>query len=64
MLNALLIPTMGINGAAIASLFTQIFTNVIMGYVIKAIRLNNRIMIESLKPKYLCAAFAKLKGKE
>ena len=63
-LNALLIPTMGINGAAIASLFTQIFTNVIMGYVIKAIRLNNRIMIESLKPKYLCAAFAKLKGKE
>ncbi len=52
-LNYLLIPKMGINGAALASLITQIFTNVIVGYIIKEIRPNNRIMMLSLDPKYL-----------
>ena len=51
-LNAILIPCFGIDGAAIASLITQFFTNVIVGYFIKPIRPNNAIIIESLKPCY------------
>ncbi len=60
-LNAILIPAIGINGAAIASLITQIFTNVIVGYIIKPIRPNNAIMVESLDPKYLMDAVKKLR---
>lgn len=47
-LNAILIPFWGLNGAAIASLVTQIFTNVIVGYIIKPIRRNNRLMVKGL----------------
>ena len=60
MLNFLLIPTWGINGAAIASLITQIFTNVIVGYIVKPIRPNNKIMLSALNPKYLMLALKKL----
>lgn len=52
-LNLILIPIWGIEGAAVASLLTQIFTNVILGYIIFAIRENNRIIICSLNPKYI-----------
>ena len=60
-LNAVLIPLMGLNGAAVASLITQLFSNVIVGYIIKPIRPNNAIMVESLRVKYLKDAFSKLK---
>lgn len=53
LLNFLLIPLIGINGAAIASLVTQIFTNIIVGYIIKPIRGNNRLMVKSLNYKIL-----------
>ena len=59
-LNAILIPLIGINGAAIASLITQIFTNVIVGYIIKPIRPNNAIIVEALNPKYLMNAVKNL----
>ena len=59
-LNAVLIPLIGINGAAIASLFTQLFSNVIVGYIIKPIRPNNSLMCESLKIKYLKELLHKL----
>lgn len=59
-LNAILIPLIGINGAAIASLITQIFTNVIVGYIIKPIRPNNAIIVEALNPKYLMDAVKNL----
>ena len=52
-LNAILIPIWGMNGAAVASLVTQIFTNVLMGYIIKPIRENNRLMVQALNPKSL-----------
>ena len=52
-INALLIPRFGINGAAVASLITQFFTNVIVGYIIKPIRKNNDLMIRSINPKNL-----------
>lgn len=60
-LNMFLIPIMGINGAAIASLITQFFTNVIVGYIIKPIRPNNHIIFEALNPKYLIYAIEKLR---
>lgn len=52
-LNALLIPYWGMMGAALASLITQIFTNVIVGYIIRPIRYNNKLMVQSLNPKQI-----------
>ena len=49
-LNFLLIEKFGINGAAFASLITQIFTNVVIGFIFKDIRQNNYIMLKSLSP--------------
>lgn len=52
-LNYVLIPLMGIMGASLASLITQFFTNVIVGYIIAPIRPNNALMIKGLNPKIL-----------
>ena len=49
-LNLLLIPMWGIEGAAVASLLTQFFTNVIIGFIFKPIRENNILMLNGLKP--------------
>ena len=48
MLNYILIPTWGIMGASFASLATQIFANVIIGYIIRPIRRNNYIMVKGV----------------
>lgn len=53
LLNAVLIPKSGIDGAALASFLTQFFTNFILGYIIKPIRPNNRLMLKSLHPAVL-----------
>ena len=50
-MNLILIPIIGISGAAAASLITQIFTNVIVGFIIKPIRGNKRLMIRSLNQR-------------
>lgn len=47
-INYILIPPFGIIGASVASLITQVFTNVIIGYIIKPIRQNNHLMIRAL----------------
>ena len=60
LLNALLIPKMGVNGAAVASLLTQVFTNVIIGYIVKPIRENNGLIIQSLDPRYLISLARKI----
>lgn len=52
-LNLICIPILGAIGAALASLLTQIFTNVIIGYIIKPLRYNNKLMLRGLNPKYL-----------
>lgn len=52
-LNALLIPKFGIMGAAFASLFTQFYTNVIVGFIIRPIRHNNTLMARGLNPKLI-----------
>ena len=59
--NAVLIPVIGIYGAAVASLLTQFFTNVIVGYIVKDIRPNNTIMIRGLNPTYLKEAINKIR---
>lgn len=51
-LNYILIPIYGICGAAVASLVTQLFTNVIIGWIIRPITENNLIMFKALNPKY------------
>lgn len=53
LLNALLIPGWGIMGAAFASLLTQFFTNVVVGFILKPIRYNNRLMLKGLNLKVL-----------
>lgn len=61
LINAILIPILGIYGAAVASLLTQFFTNVVIGYIIKDIRPNNTLMIMGLNPRLLKEAIKKIK---
>lgn len=53
LLNLCLIPVMGAMGAALASLVTQIFTNVIVGFIMKPIRYNNVLMLKGCDPRPL-----------
>lgn len=59
-LNYILIPIMGIMGAALASLVTQIFTNVIIGFIIRPIRYSNTLMLKALNPKEMTKAIKAL----
>lgn len=53
-LNVILIPIIGVSGAAIAALGTQIFTNVLVAYFIKPIRECNKLMFKGFNPRNLC----------
>lgn len=46
-LNTLLIPRLGINGAAIATVATQIFNNFILGFLMPPIRENNKLILKA-----------------
>lgn len=59
-LNYILIPITGIMGAALASLVTQIFTNVIIGFIIRPIRYSNTLMLRALNPKEITKAIKAL----
>lgn len=59
-MNEVLIPVWGICGAAAASLLTQFFTNVIVSYVMEAIRPNNRIMFRGADPQYFFETLKKM----
>ena len=61
LLNAVLIPLWGACGAAVASVLVQIFTNVIMGFILKPIRRNNYLLIKGLNPKYILELIPLLK---
>lgn len=52
-LNYMLIPRMGIIGASIASLVTQFFTNVFIGFVFSPIRDNNRLLLRGMDVRNL-----------
>ncbi len=61
-LNFILIPNYGIEGAAFASLITQIFTNVIVVAILKQTRINIKFMLKGLSPKYLIQTIKHIKG--
>ena len=63
-LNFVLIPLWGACGAAVASLVTQFFTNVIVGYIIPAIRPHNKLMMQSLNLKKTFSSMRQLVAKE
>lgn len=46
--NALLIPTMGAVGAALASLITQVFTSIVLPMLFKEMMPNAKLMIEAI----------------
>ena len=48
-LNWILIPIWGVSGAAFASLVTQAFTNVILGWILPAMRRNNAILTRAVR---------------
>lgn len=50
-LNAFMIPVWGAWGAAFASMLTQAFMNVVLGFLMPSIRQNNRLMMKGLHPK-------------
>lgn len=50
-LNALFIPRWGACGAAFASCLTQFFSNFLMGFLLKPIRPNNRLLLQGLDPR-------------
>ena len=52
-LNLILIPIWGAIGAAVASVITQFFTNVIVSFIFKPIRKNSYFMIKGLNPRVL-----------
>jgi O-antigen/teichoic acid export membrane protein len=49
--NVILIPLWGACGAALASVLTQFFTNFIMGFILKPIRENNRLLLKGMDPR-------------
>lgn len=51
-LNAFMIPHWGACGAAFASLLTQFFANFVLGFILKPIRENNRLLLAGLNPKF------------
>ena len=59
-LNLILIPICGAAGAAVASVITQFFTNVIIGFILKPIRRNNYLMLKSLNPKIVIEMIAEI----
>lgn len=62
-LNFCLIPVLGAVGAALASLVTQFFTNVILGFIFKPFRPNNSLMLKSWKPSVLIELIGSVFGR-
>lgn len=58
-LNFILIPIMGIDGAALASLITQIFTNIVMNAIVYPLSYNNYLILKGLNPKLVFELFKK-----
>lgn len=56
-LNYALIPYLGARGAALASVITNLFTNVIMISVISPLKYNNTLLLRAVHPKQMVRAF-------
>ena len=61
-LNLCMIPSLGVSGAAFASLITQIITNVVVGFILKPIRRNNYLMLRGMDVRILCRKAKELVG--
>ena len=59
-LNLILIRIIGICGAAFASLITQIFTNIILTFIIRPISHNNDFVFAAINPRYAIRLSKKL----
>lgn len=64
LLNGILIPIWGIEGAAIASVLTQLFTNVGINWIIPAYRPYNKLLVQGVNPKYAVSLVRTILGKE
>ncbi len=60
LLNVLFIPVWGACGAAFASVLTQFFTNVVVGFLIKPIRKNNELLLKGLNPRLISQVLHRL----
>ena len=58
LLNAVMIPLWGASGAAAASVLTQFITNFVMGFVLKPVRENNRLLLKGLDIRCIRYLFA------
>ena len=58
--NYILIPKIGIVGAAITSLLTQFFTNVVIGFIFNKIKKNNELMCKALNFKIIINILKKI----
>lgn len=61
MMNVLLIPRWGACGAAAATVVTQFFTNVLVGFLLPDIRPNNRLLLAGLRPARVWTTLRSLK---
>jgi O-antigen/teichoic acid export membrane protein len=59
--NICLIPQWGVLGAALATVFTQVFTNFIMGFVLKEVRPNNALLLAGFNPRLILEMIPMLK---
>ena len=60
--NLWLIPAWGAKGAALATVLTLLFTDFLLGFILKPIRPNNKLLLKGLNPQYLLEMFLRLKG--
>jgi O-antigen/teichoic acid export membrane protein len=60
-MNLIFIPLWNIAGAALAALLTQIFTNVILGFIIRPIRRNNVLILRGFNPANLIKLIKKVR---
>jgi len=52
-INAVMIPVWGAAGAAFASLLTQFFTNFVLGFIVKSLYGNNKLLLDGMDPRCL-----------
>lgn len=62
-LNAVMIPVLGMYGAALTSIITQMFINVFIGFIIRPLRRSNLLLFKGLNPKNVVDILGKLKRK-
>lgn len=61
LLNLALIPLIGVEGAAVATLITQLITNFIIGFIIRPIRRNSVLILKAFNPKVILSLIPKQK---